>query len=104
MRVVRMVLPLAFILASATPVFADPAEPANASCVGIEASAISPPGSAPEEEEELAGEGMPGIVRFVRDGLGLQMGTVASRIAKEHRQTHAACDEGTEAIIGDLLS
>lgn len=56
-----------------------------ASCVGIEASAISPPGSS----EEFPG-GMPDVVRFVS-----QFGTFGpqvSQFAQLHEGSHEGCD------------
>ncbi len=61
----------------------------NASCLGIEASAISPPGSL----EEFPG-GMPELVRFVMDQAG-KVGPVASQVARIHAGSHEACDEAT---------
>jgi len=66
------------------------AEPSgHASCLGIEASAVSPPGSS----EEFPG-GMPELVRFVKDQAG-KLGPVASQVAKIHAGSHEACDEAT---------
>jgi hypothetical protein len=62
----------------------------HASCIGIEASSISPPDSS----DEFSG-GMPQLVAFVRDELG-QLGPVASAVAKLHEGSHEACDEATE--------
>jgi hypothetical protein len=62
----------------------------GASCVGIEASSISPPGSS----DEFAG-GMPEVIRFVASAAG-KVGPVVSAVAKLHEGSHAACDEATE--------
>lgn len=69
------------------PASADPS--GNASCLGIEAAAISPPGSL----EEFPG-GMPELVRFVHDQLG-KLGPVASQVAQIHAGSHEACDAAT---------
>jgi hypothetical protein len=75
-------------LALSGPASAEPS--GHASCLGIEASAVSPPGSS----DEFAG-GMPELVRFVHDQLG-QLGPVASQVARIHAGSHEACDEATE--------
>jgi hypothetical protein len=62
----------------------------SASCIGIEAAAISPPGSS----DEFAG-GMPELVAFVQ-GLGGPPGAVVGSVAKLHEGSHEACDEATE--------
>lgn len=62
----------------------------NASCVGIEASAISPPGSS----SEVPG-GMPALIAFVRSAAG-SAGPFVSSVAKLHEGSHEACDEAIE--------
>jgi ABC-type sugar transport system substrate-binding protein len=62
----------------------------HASCIGIEASSISPPGSS----DEFPG-GMNQLVHFVKDEAG-KVGPVASAVARLHEGSHAACDEATE--------
>jgi hypothetical protein len=62
----------------------------HASCVGIETSSISPPGSS----DEFPG-GMPQLIGFVQSELG-KVGPVVSFVAKLHAGSHAACDEATE--------
>ena len=62
----------------------------HASCIGIEASSISPPGSSDE-----APGGMSELVDFLKDEAG-KVGPVASSVAKLHEGSHAACDEATE--------
>jgi hypothetical protein len=62
----------------------------NASCVGFEASAISPPGSS----EEVPG-GVPELIAFVKSEAG-KAGPVISFVAKLHEGSHEACDEATE--------
>ena len=62
----------------------------HASCIGIEASSISPPGSSDE-----APGGMSQLVHFLKDEVG-KVGPVASSVAKLHEGSHAACDEATE--------
>lgn len=58
----------------------------KASCAGIEASNISPPGSS----DEVPG-GMRQLVSFVKAEAG-KFGPVWSSFAKEHAGSHAACD------------
>jgi hypothetical protein len=62
----------------------------HASCIGIEVSAISPPGSS----DEFPG-GAPELIGFVRSEFG-QVGPVVSFVAKLHEGSHEACDEATE--------
>jgi hypothetical protein len=64
----------------------------SASCVGIEASSISPPGSS----DEFPG-GMPALHAFIVSNLpGVPPGAVISSVAKLHEGSHEACDEATE--------
>lgn len=63
----------------------------KASCIGIEASDISPPGSS----EEFPG-GMPELTSVVRDlseAFGVPPGAIISPVAKVHAGSHQACDE-----------
>ena len=60
---------------------------AQASCMGIEAAAISPPGSS----DEVPG-GMPEFMQFIR-GLPGSPGSSISFIAGLHEGSHEACDE-----------
>jgi hypothetical protein len=70
--------------------FADAGGPA--SCMGHEASALSPPGS---NEELLAG--MRGFNRFFRETFpGMPSGQFIRTIAGLHEGSHAACDEALE--------
>ena len=81
--VVLMVLP-------AGVAFADGGS--HASCVGIEASAISPKGSS----DELPG-GVPQLNRFLKETFpGAPLGAIVSQVAKIHAGSHEACDEATE--------
>ena len=61
----------------------------NASCVGFEASSISPVGSL----EEFPG-GMPELQRWLRDTFGAPTGAVVREVAQLHLGSHEACDEG----------
>lgn len=64
----------------------------NASCMGQEASAVSPPGSS----EEIP-DGMPGLKAFISQTfLGVPPGLVYSGIAKLRLGSHEACDEALE--------
>jgi hypothetical protein len=62
----------------------------HASCIGIEASTISPPGSS----DEFPG-GMPELIALVKSQAG-KAGPVVSSVAKLHEGSHEACDEATE--------
>ena len=64
----------------------------KASCIGIEASHISPPGSS----EEFPG-GMPQLVSVVHDlstQFGVAPGAIISSEAHRHAGSHEACDQG----------
>ena len=65
----------------------------RASCMGVEAAAVSPPGSS----SEVAG-GMPGLKAFVEEvapGVppGMAFFSVAARL---HAGSHEACDDALE--------
>jgi hypothetical protein len=61
----------------------------HASCIGLEASSISPPGSS----TEFPG-GMAQLVAVVKaEG---KLGPVVSAVARLHAGSHEACDEATE--------
>ncbi len=62
----------------------------HTSCMGHEASAISPPGSS----EEIP-DGMPEFKAFI-DTLPSPPGTIYSFIASLHEGSHEACDEVLE--------
>jgi hypothetical protein len=66
----------------------------HASCIGIESSAIAPPGST----DEFPG-GRAEAAAFVRDlarELGITPGAIISSVARIHAGSHEACDEATE--------
>ena len=78
-------------LALAATVEASAAPGEHASCMGIEASDISPPGSSEE-----APAGMRDLLAFV-DSLGQKnRGVVVSSLAALHEGSHAACDAAVE--------
>jgi hypothetical protein len=85
------------VLGASSALLAAPASAdagSHASCVGIEASSISPKGSL----EEFPG-GMQELTAFVRGlaaQLGVSPGAVISFVAGLHEGSHAACDEATE--------
>jgi hypothetical protein len=79
----------AFALAVGVPIGSADAH-GNASCVGFEASSISPPGSS----EEVPG-GAPDLIVFLKSVAG-KAGPVVSSVAKLHEGSHEACDEATE--------
>jgi hypothetical protein len=83
-------LVMALMIAVAGPAFAEAGAPA--SCVGHEASNISPPGSS----EEFPG-GMPELQTFIRENFpGTPPGAISSSVAKLHEGSHEACDEALE--------
>lgn len=90
--IVALVLASTLLLAAGT-LFAAPAHAApgaHASCVGIESSAISPPGSSDEElggRPQLATE-----LRQLAAGLGVTPGALVSGFAHLHAGSHEACD------------
>jgi hypothetical protein len=60
----------------------------HASCIGLEASGISPHGSS----DEFPG-GMPELQAFVKDAFpGVPSGAIVSATAKVHAGSHAECD------------
>lgn len=69
------------------------ADPTPASCMGIEAAALSPPGSS---EEVPAG--LPGIRAFLREvAPGVPPGqALFSFVASLHEGSHELCDEAIE--------
>lgn len=90
-----VVLALGLTTLLAPGALAAPNEPnGNASCLGIELAAISPPGSS----DEVPG-GAPafvGEVKSIATSLGLPPGAVFAFIASLHSGSHAACDEELE--------
>lgn len=77
-------------LVPATGAFAEAA--GNASCMGHESSAISPPGSS----DELPG-GRPQLKAFIDETFpGAPPGSVYRVIAKLHEGSHEACDAALE--------
>lgn len=90
-----MVLALGLTTLLAPGALAAPSEPnGNASCLGIELAAISPPGSS----DEVPG-GAPafvGEVKSIASSLGLPPGAVFAFIASLHAGSHADCDEALE--------
>jgi hypothetical protein len=83
MTFVVALLAALMLAASSTASAAGP----NASCMGHEASSISPPGSS----EEVSG-GMPELVAFFRS-TGAPAGALVTFIASLHAGSHEACDE-----------
>ena len=64
----------------------------NASCMGHEAAAISPPGSSDEIPD-----GMPGLKKFINDTFpGTPLGQIYKFIASLHEGSHEACDEALD--------
>jgi hypothetical protein len=84
-------------VAVATVAFAISAAPAysdaggSASCMGIEASSLSPPGSS----DEVPG-GMREFRRFIKETVPGPPGVVSRTFAQLHAGSHEACDEAVE--------
>jgi hypothetical protein len=79
-------LVIAFAFAGVQTASADAG--AGASCMGHEASGISPPGSS----DEFAG-GVPEFRQFIADNFpGTPAGAIISTIAKAHGVSHEACE------------
>jgi hypothetical protein len=82
------------VLTFATPAsiaIADAGGP-TASCMGFEASAISPPGSSEEVPT-----GMPGFKAFIDETFpGVPPGQIFQTISHLHEGSHEACDEALE--------
>lgn len=76
-------------LSASGTAFANAAGPA--SCVGHEASNVSPPGSS----EEFPG-GMPELIGFIRGAAPGPPGASVSQAAKLHEGSHEQCDEAGE--------
>jgi hypothetical protein len=66
----------------------------SSSCVGIESSSISPPGTS---EEFPGGRAqLEEVVRDLAGQLGVPPGQIVSQVAHLHEGSHEACDEATE--------
>ena len=61
----------------------------NASCIGFEASGISPKGSS----DEFPG-GVPELQAFLHDNFPHESGAIISEVAHQHLGSHEACDAG----------
>lgn len=101
LTVVTMLVTLVFVPAGAA--VADPPEPGNASCMGYEASAVSPPGSSDE-----APGGMPNVLADVDaffvapNGEFKNRGQVIRLFTQLDADSHEACDQALfEAVFGD---
>jgi hypothetical protein len=87
-KVTVVVIAVMASAASATPAFS---ASTTASCMGIEASDLSPPGSS----SEVPG-GMPEFRRFVKENLPGPPGAFTRTFAHLHAGSHEACDEAVE--------
>ena len=76
------------------PVSAAKEPTGNASCMGIERSAISPPGSSDEVPGGSAAFNLE--VKAIADTLGVSPGTIFAFIAHFHEGSHEGCDEALE--------
>jgi hypothetical protein len=86
MRIVAVALLVGMLFLPTTSAFA---AGSNASCMGHEASAVSPPGSS----EEIP-DGMPGLKAFIDETFpSLPPGVVYRSIANLRLGSHEACDE-----------
>jgi hypothetical protein len=74
-----------FAAFAATPAHGDAS--GKASCIGIEASSVSPPGSS----DEFSG-GMSQLVSAVKEEAGGKLGSAIGPFAKLHAGSHEACD------------
>ena len=63
----------------------------NASCMGIEASGISPPATSAEFPGGV--QELRAFIRGLAGDLGVSPGAVTSFLAKLHEGSHEACDE-----------
>jgi hypothetical protein len=79
-------------LATAPPAFADAS--GHASCIGLEASSVSPPGSSDEFPGGMAE--LQTVVHGLAAENGISSGAIISSVAHLHEGSHAACDEATE--------
>ena len=87
MRALLVILMVAVLALAVGPAFADPGGP-NASCMGYEASGISPRGSNPE----FPG-GTPAMKDFVNGNFpGVPLGVTYRWIASLHLGSHEGCD------------
>jgi hypothetical protein len=78
---------IVLVLGSAGPAVAD--AHGNASCIGFEASGISPKGSS----DEFPG-GVPELQALLHDNFPHQTGAIISEVAHQHLGSHEACDAG----------
>lgn len=87
--VTLIVMVVALVLVPAGSALADAAS--SASCVGLEASSISPAGSS----DEFPG-GMPQLVEVLHEAYpGVPLGAIISQVARIHAGSHEGCDEAT---------
>jgi hypothetical protein len=94
-RMVRFAALTLAISALAAPAVVAAHEPnGNASCMGLELAAISPPGASDEESGGAPQFG--GEIKSIAATLGLPPGAVFSYIASVHAGSHAECDEALE--------
>lgn len=85
--VAGLFLALGTVLSAASPATADAHE--HASCLGFEASEISPAGTS----DEFPG-GMAELQAYLRENVGHPTGAAVSEAAHEHLGSHEACDAG----------
>lgn len=91
-RLVVVVAALGLLVAGLQPTSAFANAGGSASCVGLELSDISPPGTHPEFPD--GGPGFVAEVTVLADALGFKnRGDLISFIAKLHEGSHEACDE-----------
>jgi hypothetical protein len=88
-KVTTAVIATVAFAASTAPALADAGS--RASCMGIEASSLSPPGSS----SEVPG-GLPEFRRFIKQNLPGPPGAASRTFAHLHAGSHEACDEAVE--------
>jgi hypothetical protein len=94
-RLAGLVLGLGLLAAlTAAPVAVAREANGHASCMGIERSAISPPGSS--DEVPGGSSAINAEIKEIAATLGLPPGALFGFIASLHEGSHAACDEALE--------
>ena len=99
-RIIAAIVLCGLLAGSTGSVFADTEGNANASCMGHEASSVSPPGAADGPYSQY---GMPGILEFIDEvaipffdfnNRGEAISSGPAQVNSDHTlSTHHACDE-----------
>jgi hypothetical protein len=94
-RIIRLSLGVGLIAAlTLAPVAAAKEANGSASCMGIERSAISPPGSS--DEVPGGSSAFNSEVKEIATALGITPGALTSFVASLHEGSHEACDAALE--------